>query len=182
MLHVEIRRPVVEDRVQVNEFFKTVVTDTFTKEGIGDKLNEMKNEIETKGTYLESDFASNGEKRYFLIAYYGDTIIGSIEYGPVSDLIKKWTTDADKNPIEIGTVFVHPNFQKKGVGNLLLQAVYATLQKNGITEFYLDSGYHRAQSIWIKKFSDPHFVLKDYWGTGHDHMIWRIQLNDCITD
>lgn len=182
MLNVDIRRPKIEDIKQLNKFFKTVITDTFTKEGIGENLKDIKDEIEVKEKYLESDFESNGEKRYFLIALYDDEIIGSIEYGPVSDLIKKCTNNAYKGLIEVGTVFVHPDYQRNGIGNLLLKAIYYYFQKNGIEEFCLDSGYNRAQRIWKKKFKDPDYLFKDYWDKGHDHMIWRIKVSDCVTE
>ncbi|WP_079505037.1 GNAT family N-acetyltransferase [Mesobacillus jeotgali] len=180
MLDVEIRRPITGDTQQLNEFFKTVITDTFTKEGIGDKLDDMNDEIETKKEYLSCVFDSNGEKRYFLIALYGDRVIGTIEYGPVSDLIKKCTNNAYKELIEVGTVFVHPDFQSNGVGNLLLKTILLSFKRKGIDEFCLDSGYTRAQGIWKKKFGEPDYLLKDQWGKGHDHMIWRIKANDCL--
>lgn len=179
MLEVEIRRPLIEDKQQLNDFFKTVITDTFSKEGIEDKLDDIKEEIEIKEKYLESDFDSDGEKRYFLIAFYGDRIIGSIEYGPVSDLIKKCTNNAYRELMEVGTIFVHPDFQNNGVGNLLVKTILYSLKRKGIEEFCLDSGYINAQIIWRKKFGEPDYLLKDYWGKGHDHMIWRKKVNDC---
>lgn len=48
MPDVEIRRARMEDTKQLNEFFETVITDTFIKEGIGEKLNDMNDEIEDK--------------------------------------------------------------------------------------------------------------------------------------
>ncbi|WP_071458596.1 GNAT family N-acetyltransferase [Bacillus massilinigeriensis] len=181
MLNVEIRRPSIEDTQQLNDFFRTVIVDTFTKESIGDKLSDIKEEIEIKEKYLVSDFASNGEKRHFFIALYGDRIIGSIEYGPVSDLINKCTNNAYKEMLEVGTLFVHPDFQSKGIGNLLLQTIYHAFKNKGIEEFCLDSGYIRAQGIWKKKFGEPDYLMKDYWDKGYDHMIWRIKVSDHIT-
>ena len=125
---------------------------------------------------------TKGQKRYFLIALNGDKIIGSVEYGPVSDLIIKCTNNAYKGLLEVGTVFVHPDFQRKGVGNVLLNAIYSTLHENEIEEFCLDCGYNRAQKVWKKKFGDPDYLLKDYWDKGNDHMIWRIKVSDCITE
>ncbi|MDX1700060.1 MAG: GNAT family N-acetyltransferase [Melioribacteraceae bacterium] len=177
-MNVEIRRPSVEDIKQVNEFFRMVILDTFTKEGIGEKTDDIHDEMTVKEKYLESDLDSNGEKRYFLIAFDGDKIIGSIAYGPASDLICECTNNTFKDLMEIGTVFVHPAYQRMGIGNLLLNEMYVTLQSKGIEEFCLDSGYIRAQKIWKKKFGEPDFLLKDYWDEGSDHMIWRIKLNE----
>jgi hypothetical protein len=89
VLNVEIRSPRNEDIIQLNQFFRIVITDTFIKEGIGEKLEHINDEIEVKEKYLQSDFESSGEKRYFLIALDSDKIIGSIEYGPASDLYKQ---------------------------------------------------------------------------------------------
>lgn len=180
MLNIEIRRPTREDIRELNQFFRIVITDTFSKEGISEKLEDLEDEIEVKKKYLNSDFDSNGEKRYFLIAVYGDRIIGSIEYGPASELINNCTNHALKELMEVGTVFVHPDFQRKGVGNRLLNAMYCTLHNMGIEEFCLDSGYATSQKIWRKKFGEPHYLLKDYWGEGYDHMIWRIKVNDLL--
>ncbi|MFJ7831819.1 GNAT family N-acetyltransferase [Peribacillus sp. NPDC097284] len=159
MLNLEIRRPRTEDIKELNQFFRTVITDIFIKEGIGDKLEDIENEIEAKKTYLESDLESNSEKRFFLIALDGDKIIGTIEYGAASDLISKCTDNALKNLNEVGTVFVDPDYQRKGIGNLLLNKIYLTLHNKGIEEFCLDSGYISAQKIWKKKYGDPDYFL-----------------------
>lgn len=182
MLGVEIRRPKIEEIKKLNEFFEEVITDTFIKEGIGEKLNDIKDEIKAKEKYLETDFESNGEKRYFLIALYGNKMIGSIEYGPASDLIIKCTNNDYKGLVEVGTVLVHPDFQRNGVGNLLLKGIYSTLHENGIEEFCLDCGYISAQKVWKKKFGEPDYLFKDYWDKGNDHIIWKIKVSDCITD
>jgi GNAT superfamily N-acetyltransferase len=180
VLKVDIIRPRIEDIKELNSLFRIVITDTFIKEGIGEKLKDLNDEIEGKEKYLESDFESNGEKRYFLIALYGNKIIGSIEYGPASNLICKITNNTFKELVEVGTVFVHPDFQRMGVGNLLLNKMYFTLKSKGIEEFCLDSGYKIAQKIWKRKFGEPDYLLDDYWDKGNDHMIWRIRVSELV--
>lgn len=113
-----------------------------------------------------------------MVALVGNKIVGTIEYGPASDLICHCTNHAFKEMIEIGTVLVHPDYQRMGIGNLLLNKMFFTLQNRGIKEFCLDSGYISAQKIWKKKFGDPNYLLKDYWGEGFDHMIWRVKISD----
>ena len=179
-MNIKIRRPRIEDMNELNQFFKIVITDTFAKEGISNQAESMNEEIETKGNYLENDFESNGEERFFLIALDNEKIIGSIEYGPASDLILNCTNHALKGLHEVGTVFVHPDYQKNGIGNLLLKNIYVTLQNKRIEEFCLDSGYCSAQKIWKKKFGEPDYLLKDYWEKGYDHMIWKIKVSDIL--
>ncbi|WP_226683000.1 GNAT family N-acetyltransferase [Sutcliffiella horikoshii] len=182
MIKIEIRRPRAEDINELHHFFRTVIEDTFIKEGIGNQLEGLEAEIEYKKAYFTDDLASNGENRFFLLALEREKIIGTIEHGEASDLICKCTDNALKQLHEVGTVFVHPDFQRKGVGNLLLKNMYRTLLNKGIREFCLDSGYARAQNIWKKKFGEPSYFLENYWGEGYHHMIWKINVRESIGD
>ncbi|WP_412059753.1 GNAT family N-acetyltransferase [Metabacillus idriensis] len=177
-INVEIRRPRAEDIEELNQFFSKVIRDTFDREGLSELLDDIKDEIESKKQYLKTDLDSNGENRYFLIAFYEKEIVGSIVYGPVSELITTCTEGAYREDIEVGTVFVHPDYQRRGLGTLLLNLMILTLQNRGINEFCLDSGYKNAQNVWTKKFGEPDYLLKDYWGAGSDHMIWKRITND----
>jgi GNAT superfamily N-acetyltransferase len=178
VISIEIRRPRMEDMEELNQFFSIVIRDTFNKEGISEQLDDMKEEIESKKRYLKTDLESNGAKRYFLIALDENEIVGSIEYGPVSELIVTCTEGLLSEGVEVGTVFVHPDYQRRGLGSLLLNLMLLTLQNRGINEFCLDSGYKNAQKVWRKKFGDPDYLLKDYWGEESDHMIWKRKTND----
>ncbi|CAM4165117.1 GNAT family N-acetyltransferase [Bacillus paramycoides] len=180
MTNVAIRRPNSNDLDELYLFFRMVITNTYKDEGLSQLLDDKENEINTKKQYLKNDFDSNGENRYFLLAIdtSNEKIIGTIEVGPASTLINSCTGDVLKNLYEIGTVFVLPEYQRKGIGSLLLNAMYLTLLSRGITEYCLDSGYKKAQSIWTKKFGEPSYILKDYWGESSDHMIWKKSLHD----
>ncbi|NWK69684.1 GNAT family N-acetyltransferase [Bacillus paramycoides] len=180
MTNVAIRRPNLNDVDELYLFFRMVITNTYKDEGLSQLLDDKEDEINTKKQYLKNDFDSNGENRYFLLAIDKDNekIIGTIEVGPASTLINSCTGDVLENLYEIGTVFVLPEYQRKGIGSLLLNAMYLTLLSRGITEYCLDSGYKKAQSIWIKKFGEPSYIMKDYWGESSDHMIWKKSLHD----
>ena len=96
--------------------------------------DEIENEIREKNIHINDDFESNGERRYFLLAINDGKIIGTIEYGPANDMIIKCTEGKYKDIVEIGTVFVHPEYQKQGIGTLMLNSIYAALQKRNIKE------------------------------------------------
>lgn len=176
MTEIQICRPKMEEEDSINDFFKIVLQDTFDKNNILYLTETLDNEIRDKRRILRQDFESNGEARFFLIVKDVDKVVGSIEYGPSNELIKSCTNGELKEVIEIGTVFVHPEYQKQGLGNYLLQEIYRELQKKGIEEFCLDSGYKTAQIIWLKKFGSPTYHLRDYWEKGADHMIWKVSL------
>ncbi|MBJ8096748.1 GNAT family N-acetyltransferase [Bacillus cereus group sp. N11] len=180
MTNVAIRRPNLDDLEELHLFFRIVITDTYKNEGLSQLLDDIENEINSKKQYLKDDFDSNGENRYFLLAIdtNNDKMIGTIEIGPASTLITSCTGGVLKDLYEIGTVFILPEYQRKGIGSLLLHAMHLTLLSRGIAEYCLDSGYKKAQSIWTKKFGEPSYVLKDYWGKSSDHMIWKKSLHD----
>lgn len=180
MHQIEIRRPKIEDIEQLKALFSVVIHDTYMKEGLGEKLNDIREEIKVKEKYLENDFKSNGKERFFLIAVDDARIIGSIEFGQASNLINECTNNQFRGLLEVGTLFVHPGYQRQGIGNLLLKNIYSSLLNKGFEEFCLDSGYSRAQTIWTRKFGEPNYFLKDYWGQDNHHMIWKVRINDCI--
>jgi GNAT superfamily N-acetyltransferase len=178
MIEIKIRRPVCEDIARLNDFFRMVITDTFIKEGIGGLSEGMEKEIESKKEYVQQDFSSRGEGRYFLLAEAEGRLIGTVEFGPASRLILEHTNQGYSHLFEVGTVFVHPACQGQGIGSRLLSSLYPVFHEKGIKEFCLDSGYKRAQEIWKRKFGQPDVVMKDYWGGGAHHMIWKPRAED----
>lgn len=178
MIDVEVRRPQDKDMDALRRFFSVVVHDTFAKEGLADLAEDIEREIDSKIRYLNMDLETGGENRYFMIGFIDRSVVGTIEFGPSNSLIRECSQGELNETLEIGTVFVHPDYQGHGIGNLLLNVIYLTLLNKGITEFCLDSGYVRAQQIWKKKFGKPDYVMPDYWGTGVDHMIWRRSISE----
>lgn len=65
MFKVQIRRPKAADIEELDQFFRTVITDTFHKEGIGDLHEDVEKEIEAKNSYLQHDLLSGGKDRFF---------------------------------------------------------------------------------------------------------------------
>lgn len=182
MNRIKIRRPNIDDKDNLLEFFKLVLEDTFIKEGIEDLVEDLEEEIIDKKKYLEDDLMTNGDLVYFLMAEYQGTIVGTIQYGPSSDLINSCTNGEYKDLYEIASVFVKPEYQGQGLGNLLLKSIYQVMESKGIKEFCLDSGYSRAQKIWTKKFGKPDYFFPNYWSQGHHHLIWRVDLQNVSLD
>ncbi|MEK6991364.1 GNAT family N-acetyltransferase [Paenibacillus sp. FSL K6-1566] len=178
MQDIEIRRPAYADVEALAHFFRIVVTDTFAKEGLSELDEDIEQEIESKIQYLNRDLESGGEQRYFLIALIDGHVVGTIEYGPPNAMIRQHAPWNKQDIMEVGTVFVHPDYQGRGIGSLLLNVIWLSMMERGYREFCLDSGYSAAQSIWKKKFGEPDVLLQDYWGEGLHHMIWRRSLGD----
>ncbi|WP_026695604.1 GNAT family N-acetyltransferase [Peribacillus kribbensis] len=178
MLSVTIRRPEKKDEIVLHPFFKYVIEDTFQNEGLTHLKEDIRQEIKSKEKLLKLDLDSLGEDRFFLLAANPKNhILGTVEFGPCSTLIAECTNGSYSRLVEIGTVLVHPDFQNKGIGRLLFNAILLTLQAKEIREFCLDSGYQNAQRIWTKWLGKPNYLLLDYWGENHPHMIWKRPVN-----
>ncbi len=178
--NVIIRRPRIEEIDLINEFFIIMLKDTFEINGLGSLKELLEEEIQDKKRYINQDFQTNGIDRFFLLAEYNEEIIGSIEYGKSNDLLNKCTDHKFKHLYEIGTVFVHPKYKRQGVASLLFYKLFQKLESNGVKEICFDSGYKTAQKIWCKKFGEPEYFLKDYWGKGTHHMVWRVNVKDAL--
>ncbi|MBV6686187.1 GNAT family N-acetyltransferase [Bacillus sp. JRC01] len=150
-----IRTPEPIDREALHGFFRLVIEDTYQKEGIDHLVD-------------------------FLVAEKDSQIIGTIEYGPASKLIMTLTNGAYGGIPEVGTVFVHPDHQRIGVGSLVVNAMLLILLGRGVEVFCLDSGYTRAQAVWKKRFGEPDHRFTDHWGEGMDHLIWKRSVRDQI--
>lgn len=182
MKHIEIARPQKSDKEAVVQLFAKVITDTYVKEGLGDRVEVIQDEIDGKTRYLEMDFESNGTKRHFLIAKDQGHIIGTIEFGKASPLIHELTVNRCLDIPEIGTVFVDPEYHNMGIGSLLLKCIFLVMQSKNIERFCLDSGYTIAKKIWTKKLGDPNYIFKNHWGEGYDHLIWIRELSEMVMD
>jgi GNAT superfamily N-acetyltransferase len=176
-VHLNICKPTTKNIEELHQLFIITITDTFKKDGIGEEVELISSETEEKKHFLHKALASDHEESLLLTAIHQEKIIGVIGYGPSSELIKMCTHGAYSNLGEIGTAFVMPEYQGKGVGSQLMEAIFAVLRERDVHEFCLDSGYPSAQKIWIKKFGRADYIVKDHWGEGLDHMIWRRSLD-----
>lgn len=177
MYEIQISRPTIEDLPDLDTFFELILTDTFEKNGYLN-LDELRDsEILLKKEFVRNDLFEDDEKPYFLMAKNIDgTIIGTIACGPANEDILTCTANAYKGIPEIGSLFVHPDYQGKGLASQLIDAIEVYLSSNGYTQYCLDSGYRLAQKTWTQKFGEPAYLIKDHWGEGADHMIWLVEI------
>ncbi|KAA9004149.1 GNAT family N-acetyltransferase [Paenibacillus spiritus] len=172
MPSIRIRRPEPQDLPALQEFFRLVIEDTFAREGLSHMAADMEAEVEEKIGLLEDDLASGGKERLFLLALDGDKLVGTMQFGPGKGLIAEVLGEEAAGLTEVGGALIHPDYQGKGIGSLLWNAVLLAMLGRGIEQFCFDSGYPRAQQLWTRKFGEPDRVLNDRWGPGHHHLIW----------
>ncbi len=172
-----IRRISDKDVDPLGVFFETVLRHTYIKEDLMSFESEMLQEIEVKKGYVKDDLSSNGGLRFLLIAEHQGQILGTLSIGAAeeNDIICESAPELSRL-YELGTAFIWPEAQHKGIVTKLIEVMRLELISRGETRFCLDSGYPTAQKIWTKKFGAPLYHLKDYWGAGSDHMIWEVKL------
>jgi len=171
---MKIKKPLKNHLPQLEEFFKIVISDTARREGItiSDFVDE---EVKEKIKYC-NDYFKKMDNISILIAIDGEKIIGSISSSYCNLDIKNVIKDIKKDSMKIGTVYIHPSYQRRGIGKILLNEMYKILKAKNVEEFYLDSGYKSAQVYWIKNLGKPFFRAKNYWSPGIDNFIWKVKL------
>lgn len=171
-----IRRPENRDVHILYKLFEDTLIDAFERESIH-MPDLLESEMEEKKAFLMEDLNTGGKARFFLIAEMDGVIAGTICIGASNPLIHEETNGALDKVLEIGTVFVHPDYQKRGIATLMVDSMLAVLLGRGEESFCLDSGYKIAQGIWIKRFGQPEFLNVNKWGEGNPHMIWHKRLS-----
>lgn len=180
MEKIVINRPKREDRQEIHALFERTIPHTFAKDGAEDLVEDIQGEVASKKRKLEEDFETEGVGYFFLVARHGGKIVGTITYGPTDAYMIELSGGKFETIGEIGSLFIMPEFQGRGIGTLLLNAMYMALIGKGVEEFVLDSGYPTAQKVWAHVFGEPDIIARDYWAVGADHHVWHRMIVDVM--
>lgn len=166
------------DLEELQSLFEQTLRDTFVREGIEQShAADLEQEIAAQSALVKRDLESDGKAEYFLVARAGDTIVGTAAAGPANDIILAHATfDIERTP-EIKSVYVRPDWQGRGIGSRLFEAIRAYLASTGRTHFCLDTGYQAAREFWTHRLGEPGTIVKDYWGARADHCIWYREID-----
>ena len=178
--NLSITKPTKNDIKSAYTVFEVSITDTFEKDGAGDYKEEILSEIEYKKNILSSSVNNPNSEFYFLVAKVKDNVIGTISFGPCGEAIKKSTNNELNSIWELGSLYILPDYQDKGVGSALINSMMNYINELGFKEFCLDSGFKLAQKRWIRKFGKPYIIAKDYWGEDADNMVWLCKVSDYL--
>lgn len=177
-----IVKPTKKDIESAYHVFEVTIADAFEKEGLGYLKEDILREIECKKNLITYSLENPDSNIYFLVAKIYDNVIGTISFGPCGNDIKKCTNNQLDTIGELGSLYVLPHFQGKGVGSVLIHSMVKYLHVLGIEQFCLDSGYKHAQKKWLRKFGEPYKIVKDYWGKDFDHMVWLCNVIDYVKE
>lgn len=175
-MDIYIKIPQKEDLEELRNLFDRTISDAFQQDGIDDPegiIIEVEKQMDSLHQFVECPDST----KFYLIAHTKDTIIGTIGYSKANSLIQGSLNIDLENIPEVKSVYVLPEYQSKGIGSLLFNAILLCLHHKKITTFCLDGGYKKSQGFWINKLGAPSVTLKNYWGEGLDHMIWLRNLS-----
>lgn len=110
--------------------------------------------------------------QFFYVAQKNNEIAGTIALMPPGPMI---ASEVAVHPggMEIACVYVHPKYQRQGVGKFLFEQVLRELNRLKHKCFYLDAGFSSSQRYWEKILGEPSYILKNYWGLDKHHLIWH---------
>ena len=172
-MNIQIHKVDETDREKLRRFYLLTITDTFAKNGINDPegiIGEVDHQMEI--------FNHPGDL-LFLATKDGE-FIGTIAYGTMNTTVSNSIPNNLQHLKEIKSVYVHPEFQNRGIGSQLWHTIIDQLKKNAVEEVCLDSGYKISQQFWKKKIGEPTFFMKDYWGEGEHQMVWVFRITDVL--
>ena len=172
-IRIQIRPLKIGDVSELKKLFEKTIYEIFERNNIEDK-KELEQEINDKifkvfKSIIEEESSSN-----FYVAEKENTIIGIAGLSLINSDIESYI-EINENAYELGTVYVLPEFQRKGIGSLLINTVIENIKNLGIHEFYLDCGYRTSQSYWIEKFGKPYINIENKFGKNQDYMIWKVK-------
>lgn len=160
------------------DIIKRVVTDGFVESGI---------DIEKEKSHLENELRNQRDRihayaNHYFLALGNTHLIGMIAYLDPCDAVHIAAKQLDI-PItlvqEIVAVYVHPDFQRKGVGSALFSHMGGVFRKQHIPYFAVSTGYVRGKSFWTKKLGRESVILSTYYEGTPCH-VWIRPVGDIL--
>lgn len=157
--------------------FEAAITDAFIQEGISELVADCRQEIAAKSALVRQALGADANV-FFLVAKVEGQVAGTISFGPCGQEIREITGHELDEVGELGSLYILPEHQGRGIGSGLIREMADALRSRGIERFCLDSGYKKAQKRWQRKFGMPYTIAEDFWGPESPHMIWLCHVAD----
>ncbi|MCJ8008848.1 GNAT family N-acetyltransferase [Lederbergia wuyishanensis] len=159
------------DLVELNQLFKSCLTDLVIREKKEFKL--IDDEVD-RLNYIVQDSFLNSEL-HFYVTEMDNHIVGSIALTKPNPFITE-NISTIQTGYEVACVYIHPSFQRQGIGKFMFKQIKKELARLGQVKYYLDAGFQSSQQYWRQVLGEPSLILEDYWGKGEHHLIWVREL------
>lgn len=155
-----------------------VVIDGFIESGVDIQKNpsHLSNELK-----LQRDRLLSFPNKYF-IAIQNYRAIGMIAHLNPCNAVEIVANNQNIPIIdiqEIVAVYVHPDFQRIGIGSKLFTHMGSVLKAQHIPYFALSTGYKRGKQFWTKKLGEESEILPTYY-EGHPCHVWIRDVDDIL--
>lgn len=158
------------------DLIKIVVVDGFIDEGI-DIIKEKKHLDEE----LDIQFGRLKEfSHHYFLAQKEKAIVGMIAYLQPCEAVKlamKKIQISSKSIQEIVAVYIHPDYQRRGIGSQLFTKMLGILKDSKVEFFAVSTGYKKGRSFWTKKLGKESVVFPTYYN-GYPCSIWIRKVGD----
>ena len=175
IVELKIRAVKKDDTEKLTAFFQEVISHTFLNEGLGHLHDDIADEINDKLEKVKNALKETPSIKFFLVED-NETIVGTVSINPRGEFSKKHLPLDSQEVPEIASLYIKPAYQSMGIGKMLLHHALSVLKESGYQAYILDSGYKKAQKIWQHLLGEPKIILKNFWGSGNDHMFWYQRL------
>jgi len=156
------------DTAKTDRLFRACLADLLKREGIDDK-KLFEEEVSRLNEAVQKSIRHSRNR--FYLAEENNEILGTIALQVPGPMLNSMV-EVELDQFEVACVYVHPAYQRQGVGNFLFQNVCKELMRFGKSKFYLDAGFTSSQRYWLEKLGEPSRLLENYWGEGKPHMVW----------
>ena len=171
-MEISYREPDNHDLLNIHKLFKDAIAGAFKQNNITDK-EELAYEINEKSDRIDKYLNHQLKDSFFLIALDKTRIAGIAGIYPVKQLIMDNTNDISSHTLELGSVYIHPEYQKQGIAGNLVDRLIKRMASQGVGEYYLDCGYATSQEYWKRVFGKPIKTIENYFGENESYMIWK---------
>ncbi len=174
---LKVREAREDDHRAIETLWGKVIRHAFEQESIKELLS-AEDELAFKMGQLEAAFTSGGS-RYF-VAFYEGRLVGTIAHGkPPNRGILRHAGEALEDTMEIGSLYIDPDFQRMGFGRELLIYILRVLEDQDVRTVCFDSIIESSKRIWRRIFGEPRYMVRS---EKHDflHMIWVVDVQTSL--
>jgi ribosomal protein S18 acetylase RimI-like enzyme len=169
---MEFRKVQRQDISQTNHLFIACLTELLSRENISEE-GLLENEVGRLQKAVLESFENPGTP--FFVAEKDGLVAGTIALYPPSSMIAS-AIDIIQGSLEVACVYVHPDFQRQGIGLFMFRQILEELRRMGHRLYILDAGFPSSQQYWKMLLGEPSIVLENYWGAGKHHFIWKREI------
>lgn len=134
-------------------------------------------EIDEHLRFVSETLRSETTRRYFVAALPDGRVVGIAGLDGAHITAELFTPE--ERPVEVVLAYVRRSHRGVGIGRSLIQHVETIATEMGFTTVLVVSGSRNRESgypFWRRRYGEPFRWDDDYFGAGHERVVWRWSL------